>query len=112
MPLFKRKGKIPARNIEAGASTISVKDLDEPGGESGAIKLQLGDSKLVFEDGVWTSGVVTFYIRILYVQILDLKLVSMFKVVKFFKAVETRIIIRFGGTVKHVEITLQNCLLY
>ena len=32
MPLFKRKGKIPARNIEAGATTISVKDLDEQGG--------------------------------------------------------------------------------
>jgi hypothetical protein len=56
MPLFKRKGKVPPRNIEAGASTISVKDLDDTDKESGTIKLNLGDNKLVFEDGVWTSG--------------------------------------------------------
>ena len=55
MPLFKRKGKVPPRNIEAGATTINVKDLDDTDKESGAIKLNLGDNKLVFEDGVWTS---------------------------------------------------------
>ena len=55
MPLFKRKGKVPPRNIQAGASTINVKDLDDTDKESGAIKLNLGDNKLVFEDGVWTS---------------------------------------------------------
>ena len=65
MPLFKRKAKIPARNIEAGASTISVKDLDEQGRESGFIKLQLGDNKLVFEDGVWTSGIYILQLLIL-----------------------------------------------
>lgn len=59
MPLFKRKGKIPARNIEAGATTISVKDLDEQGGEIGTIQLKLGDNKLVFENGEWTSGAET-----------------------------------------------------
>ena len=57
MPLFKRKGKVPPRNIEAGATTISVKDLNDTDKETGAIKLNLGDNKLVFEDGVWTSGV-------------------------------------------------------
>ena len=56
MPLFKKKGKVPARNIEAGASTINVKDLDDTDKDSGTIKLSLGDNKLVFEDGVWTSG--------------------------------------------------------
>ena len=56
MPLFKRKREVPARNIEAGASTINVKDLDDTDKESGAIKLTLGDNKLVFEDGAWTSG--------------------------------------------------------
>ncbi|XP_028413123.1 protein chibby homolog 1-like [Dendronephthya gigantea] len=55
MPLFKRKGKVPPRNIEAGASTIKTKDLDDTDRESGIIKLNLGDNKLVFEDGVWTS---------------------------------------------------------
>ena len=57
MPLFKKKGKIPPRNIEAGASSISVKDLDDTDKESGTIKLNLGDNKLIFEDGVWSSGV-------------------------------------------------------
>ena len=56
MPLFKKKGKIPPRNIEAGASSISVKDLDDTDKESGTIKLNLGDNKLIFEDGVWSSG--------------------------------------------------------
>lgn len=56
MPLFKRKGKVPIRNVEAGATTINVKSLDNTDVESGIIKLNLGDNKLVFEDGVWTSG--------------------------------------------------------
>ncbi|XP_046856475.1 protein chibby homolog 1-like [Xenia sp. Carnegie-2017] len=55
MPLFKRKGKVPVRNVEAGATTINVKSLDNTDVESGIIKLNLGDNKLVFEDGVWTS---------------------------------------------------------
>ena len=63
MPLFgKKKEKSPRRKLEAGSANLSKSNLSlgetvDAGDASNAlVKLKLGNSELLFQDGEWISG--------------------------------------------------------